>query len=148
VFRAQLPAAREALAAWGVDDWSGNADMLATELVADGAGHAGSSPGSSAKSPNTLDLPGRGLPTPTPGGRGMAIVTALATASCVRAKPGGKTAWFTRRPTAWAVLPAVTTGAGPAVTPPLHPPGQLDGQRRPSSGREWDAHPAKGPRRP
>ena len=35
----------------------------------------------------------------------MAIVTALATASGVRAETGGKTAWFTRRPTASAVCP-------------------------------------------
>jgi anti-sigma regulatory factor (Ser/Thr protein kinase) len=104
-------AVRRALAAWGVHDPSGDAELLASELVANAAGHA--------RGPISLALrrhaePGTlhgitcevtdtslGLPRPRQAGpddergRGMAIVAALASGSGVRAGPAGKTTWFT-----------------------------------------------------
>ena len=104
-------AVRTALAAWGMTDPSGDAELLASELVANAAEHA--------HGPIGLALtrhqePGRQTaitcevtdtsPQPPlarqPGpseerGRGLAIVTALATASGTRAEPAGKTTWFT-----------------------------------------------------
>jgi anti-sigma regulatory factor (Ser/Thr protein kinase) len=120
VLRAELPASpasarqarsavRRALAAWGIDDPSGDAELLASELVANAAEHA--------RGPISLALRRRARPDgrrgitcevtdTSPGmprqagpdddrGRGLAIVAALAADSGMRAGPGGKTAWFT-----------------------------------------------------
>jgi hypothetical protein len=149
VFRPELRAAREALAAWDVDDPSGNADLLASELVADAAEHAGSSPGITCEATDIpLDLPGPAGPTDSGRGRGLAVVTALATTRCARAEPGGKTAWFTRRPTASAVLPAVT-GAPESLSHPRNTPvANLMASAGPAQALSWMRTPAKGPRRP
>jgi len=122
VLRAELPASpasarqarsavRRALAAWGIGDPSGDAELLASELVANSAEHA--------RGPISLALRRRaqpdgrrgitcevtdtspGMPRPRQAGpddergRGLAIVAALAADRGVRAGPGGKTAWFT-----------------------------------------------------
>jgi len=122
VLCAQLPASltsprhprsavRQALAAWGMHDASGDAELLASELVANAAEHG--------RGPISLALRRHGepgtrhgitcevtdtapsLPRPRQArhgderGRGMAIVAALASDSGVRAGPSGKTAWFT-----------------------------------------------------
>jgi anti-sigma regulatory factor (Ser/Thr protein kinase) len=101
-------AVRRALAAWGLDDPDGDAELLASELVANAAEHAAG--------PVSLTLRagpgGRGITcevtdtSPTQPvqreagpdaerGRGLAIVAALADASGTRAGPAGKTTWFT-----------------------------------------------------
>ncbi len=121
-FRAELPgdltsarqarsAVRRALAAWGVDDPSGDAELLVSEVVANAAEHAGGriglalsryrEPGGQARITCEVTDTSPALPQPRQAGpdaergRGMAIVTALATASGVRAEPAGKTTWFT-----------------------------------------------------
>jgi anti-sigma regulatory factor (Ser/Thr protein kinase) len=122
-FRAELPgdltaarqaraAVRRALAAWGIDDPSGDAELLASEIVANAAEHADGGRIRIALS-RTLQPSGQAgitcevtdtspaLPRSRQAdpdaerGRGMAIVAALATASGVRAGPAGKTTWFT-----------------------------------------------------
>lgn len=122
ILRAELPAdlasarqarsaVRRALAAWEMDDPDGDVELLASELVANAAEHASGPIGFALRRHAQPD--GRrgitcevtdaspGLPRPAhaqPGderGRGLAIVTALATASGVRAEPVGKTTWFT-----------------------------------------------------
>jgi anti-sigma regulatory factor (Ser/Thr protein kinase)/predicted GIY-YIG superfamily endonuclease len=122
VIRAELPAdltsarqaraaIRQALTAWGLADPDGDAELLASELAANASEHG--------RGPITLAVrrhaePGRQpaltcevtdaspqVPRPReagPGeerGRGLAIVTALATSSGVRATQAGKTTWFT-----------------------------------------------------
>jgi anti-sigma regulatory factor (Ser/Thr protein kinase) len=122
IMRAELPASltsarrartavRQALAAWGMRDPSGDAELLASELVANAAEHA--------RGPISLAVRRQAEPgtrhgitcevtdtSPTqpqsrqagPGderGRGLAIVAALASDSGVRAGPSGKTTWFT-----------------------------------------------------
>jgi anti-sigma regulatory factor (Ser/Thr protein kinase) len=122
ILRAELPvgltsarqprsAVRRALTAWGMDDPDGDAELLASELVANAAEHA-SGPISLALRRHAQPDGQRGitcevtdaspnLPRPAQArpdderGRGLAIVTALATASGVRAGPAGKTTWFT-----------------------------------------------------
>jgi len=122
VFRADLPAGltsarqarsavRQALAAWGMDDPSGDAELLASELVANAAEHAGTPVGLALRR-HTGPAGERGitcevtdtspsLPQPRQAkpdderGRGLGIVTALATASGVRTESAGKTSWFT-----------------------------------------------------
>jgi anti-sigma regulatory factor (Ser/Thr protein kinase) len=122
VLRAQLPAdltsarqartaVRRALAAWGIDDPDGDAELLASELVANAAEHA-SGPirlalrrhahpdGQRGITCEVTDLspvlpvPGQALPNDERG-RGLAIVSALAATSGVRAGLAGKTTWFT-----------------------------------------------------
>jgi len=122
VLRAELPAdltsarharsaVRRALAAWGIDDPDGDAELLASELVANAAEHASGPIGLALRrhaqpdgqrgitcevadaSPG-LPVPGQARPDDERG-RGLAIVTALATDSGVRAEPAGKTTWFT-----------------------------------------------------
>jgi anti-sigma regulatory factor (Ser/Thr protein kinase) len=123
VIRAELPAGltsarqarsavRSALAAWGVNDPSGDAELLASELVSNAAGHAGGRPISLALRRHAQPDGRRGitcevtdtsphLPQPRQAGtedergRGLAIVAALASASGVRAEHDGKTTWFT-----------------------------------------------------
>jgi anti-sigma regulatory factor (Ser/Thr protein kinase) len=105
-------AVRDALTAWGIEDPDHDAELLASELVANAAEHA---PGTaiglalrlSAPRGQTHDLTCEVTDTSaTPPqireaqpdqerGRGMAIVTALAAASGVRSEPVGKTSWFT-----------------------------------------------------
>jgi hypothetical protein len=123
VIRAELPAElasarqaryaiREALAAWGMDRLSGDAELLASELVANAAEHGDGKPISfalhrhvSADGPRGItcevtatsqDLPrSRDLGPDAERGRGLAIVS-LASASGVRADGrAGKTTWFT-----------------------------------------------------
>jgi hypothetical protein len=81
-------------------------------------------------------------------GRGMAIVTARAIASGARAEPGGKTAWFTRRPTSSAVLPAVTGALGSLSHPRNTPLANLMVSAGPAQALSGMRAPAKGPRRP
>jgi anti-sigma regulatory factor (Ser/Thr protein kinase)/predicted GIY-YIG superfamily endonuclease len=123
VARADLPAdltaarqartaVRRALAAWGIDDPSGDAELLASELAANAAEHAGSGPIGLALRRHAQPDGQRGLtcevtdtspdlPRPRQArpdeerGRGLAIVTALADASGVRPGHAGKTTWFT-----------------------------------------------------
>jgi anti-sigma regulatory factor (Ser/Thr protein kinase)/predicted GIY-YIG superfamily endonuclease len=121
VFHAELPAelksarqareaVRSALAAWGMDELTGDAELLASELVANAAEHAdgktigfalrGDSGGACGVTCEVSDTSpahpylGDALPE-AERGRGLSIVAALATASGVRADPGGKTSWFT-----------------------------------------------------
>ena len=119
VLRARLPgdltaarqarsAVRAALAAWGMTDPAGDAELLASELVANAAEHARGpiglalhrqAAGGGLRCEVTDTSPGQPRPrdagTDAERGRGLAIVTALATASGVRAEPPGKTTWFT-----------------------------------------------------
>jgi anti-sigma regulatory factor (Ser/Thr protein kinase) len=122
VFRAELAtdpasarqaraAVRQALAFWGMDDPSGDAELLASELVANAAEHGdgqpislalrrhaepGEQPGITCEVTDTSPhLPqARQAGTEDERGRGLAIVTALATSSGVRAEATGKTTWF------------------------------------------------------
>lgn len=122
VLRSQLPAdltsarqarsaVRTALASWGMADPSGDAELLASELAANAAEHArgpiglaltrhrepGGQPGIACEVTDTsADQPRARQAGPgDERGRGLAIVTALATTSGVRAEPDGKTTWFT-----------------------------------------------------
>ena len=104
-------AVRQALAAWGMDDPSGAAELLASELVANAAEHTGTPiglalrhhPGPTGERGITCEvtdtspaMPRRTDPEPdAERGRGLAIVAALAHSSGVRTTPGGKTTWFT-----------------------------------------------------
>ncbi len=105
-------AIRQALAAWNMDRLSGDAELMASELVANAAEHGDGTP-------IGLALHRRGGPAAQPGitcevtdtapefstppaagpdaerGRGLAIVAALAHDSGVRASQAGKTSWFT-----------------------------------------------------
>ena len=104
-------AIRQALADWGLDHLSGDAELLASELVANAAEHGDGTPIS-------LALRRHGHPDGRPGitcevtdtspamprcsepgpdaerGRGLALVAALAQSSGVRASHTGKTTWF------------------------------------------------------
>jgi anti-sigma regulatory factor (Ser/Thr protein kinase) len=106
-------AVREALAAWGMDRLSGDAELMASELVANAAEHGDGKPISLAlrrhaepgEQPGiTCEVTDTSPAMPTtrrqPGpdserGRGLAIVNALARSSGVRASQAGKTSWFT-----------------------------------------------------
>ncbi|MHB1819155.1 MAG: ATP-binding protein [Streptosporangiaceae bacterium] len=120
VVRAELPAAlasarqaravvRQALAAWGIEDPDRDSELLASEVVANAAEHG--------RGPIRLSL--RRDPEDPAGitcevtdtspivprqreagaeeerGRGLAIISALAAESGVRATEAGKTTWFT-----------------------------------------------------
>jgi anti-sigma regulatory factor (Ser/Thr protein kinase) len=92
-------------------DLSADAQLLASELVANAVEHAGGKsigfalrrqadgagrPALTCEVSDTspaLPQPRRAVPD-AERGRGLAIVAALASASGVRASPGGKTAWF------------------------------------------------------
>ncbi|HXB48906.1 MAG TPA: ATP-binding protein [Streptosporangiaceae bacterium] len=123
VLRAELPAeprsarqarsaARQAMAAWGMADLSGDTELLASELVANAVEHAsGQSVGfvlrrlddAEGQAAVTCEVSDSspGLPKARDAGpdaergRGLAIVAALASASGVWSSPGGKTSWFT-----------------------------------------------------
>jgi anti-sigma regulatory factor (Ser/Thr protein kinase) len=105
-------AIRQALADWGMDRLSDDAELLASELVANAAEHgdgtpislalrrhAGSDgpPGITCEVTDTSPaIPRRTDPGPdAERGRGLAIVAALARSSGVRASQAGKTTWFT-----------------------------------------------------
>ena len=120
VVRAELPAGltsarqaravvRQALAAWGIEDPDRDGELLASEVVANAAEH-GRGPirlalrrdpdhrsGIRCEVTDTSPV----MPKPReagPGeerGRGLAIVSALASESGVRASEAGKTTWFT-----------------------------------------------------
>jgi anti-sigma regulatory factor (Ser/Thr protein kinase) len=105
-------AVRQALAGWGMGHLTGDAELLASELVANAAEHGDGTPiglalrrhaepggqpgitcGVTDGSPAT---PRRTEPGPdSERGRGLAIVDALAQSSGVRASQAGKTSWFT-----------------------------------------------------
>ena len=105
-------AIRQALTAWRMERLSGDAELLASELVANAAEHGDGAPISLALRRHT-EPGGRpgitcevtdtspAMPRRTdPGadaerGRGLAIVTALAQSSGVRPSQAGKTSWFT-----------------------------------------------------
>ena len=105
-------AIRQALTAWRMDHLSGDAELLASELVANAAEHGdgqpislalrrhpgpGGRPGITCEVTDTSPaMPRRTDPEPdAERGRGLAIVAALAHSSGVRTTPGGKTTWFT-----------------------------------------------------
>ena len=105
-------AVRQALAAWGMDDLSGDAELLASELVANAAEHGDGKPVSLAlrryadpdgRPAITCEVTGaapRRAPRLVPGpdaerGRGLAIVEALARSSGVRPSQACRTSWFT-----------------------------------------------------
>jgi anti-sigma regulatory factor (Ser/Thr protein kinase) len=105
-------AVRQALAAWRMDHLAHDAELLASELVANAAEHGGGTPISFAlhRHAEPGDQPGitcevtdtsPAMPRymePGPDaerGRGLAIVAALARSSGVRASQAGKTTWFT-----------------------------------------------------
>ena len=121
--RAELPAdltsarharsaVRQALANWGLDYLSGDAELLASELVANAAEHGdgtpislalrrhagpGGQPGITCEVTDTSPaMPHRADPVPgAERGRGLAIAEALARASGVRATRAGKPTRFT-----------------------------------------------------
>ena len=105
-------AIRQALAAWGMDHLSGDAELLASELVANAAEHGdgkpislalrrhadpGEQPGITCEiTDGSPAMPQRTEPGPdAERGRGLAIVNTLARSSGVRASEAGKTSWFT-----------------------------------------------------
>jgi len=105
-------AVRQALAGWGMGHLSGDAELLASELVANAAEHGNGQPISLAlrRHAEPAEQPGitceitDGSPAmprrvePGPDaerGRGLAIVDALAQSSGMRATQAGKTSWFT-----------------------------------------------------
>jgi anti-sigma regulatory factor (Ser/Thr protein kinase) len=105
-------AVRQALAGWGMDHLCGDAELLASELVANAAQHGdgtpislalrrhaepGERPGFTCEvTDGSPAMPRRTEPGPdTERGRGLAIVDALARSSGVRASQAGKTSWFT-----------------------------------------------------
>jgi anti-sigma regulatory factor (Ser/Thr protein kinase) len=105
-------AIRQALAAWGMDHLSDDAELLASELVANAAEHGdgapislalrrhtepGGRPGLTCEVTDTSPvMPQCRAPGPdAERGRGLAIVAALAHSSGVRTTGVGKTTWFT-----------------------------------------------------
>jgi anti-sigma regulatory factor (Ser/Thr protein kinase) len=111
-------AVRQTLAAWGMDDLTGDAELLASELVANAAEHGDGKPVSLAlrrhadpdgRPAITCEVTGaaprfapRLVPNPdAERGRGLAIIEALARSSGVRPSQACRTSWFTlalRRP--------------------------------------------------
>ena len=105
-------AVRQALAGWGMGHLSGDAELLASELVANAAEHGdgkpiglalrrhaepGGQPGITCEiTDGSPAMPRRTDPgADAERGRGLAIVTALAQSSGVRPSQAGKTSWFT-----------------------------------------------------
>ena len=103
---------RQALTSWGLDHLSGDAELLASELVANAAEHGdgtldrtraapprrtGEQPSITYEVTDTSPaMPRRTEPGPNAErGRGLALVNALAQSSGVRASQAGKTSWFT-----------------------------------------------------
>jgi anti-sigma regulatory factor (Ser/Thr protein kinase) len=105
-------AVRQTLARWGMDHLSGDAELLASELVANAAEHADGTPiglalrrhAEPSERPgitceitdSSPAIPRRTEPGPdSERGRGLAIVDALAQSSGIQASRAGKTSWFT-----------------------------------------------------
>ena len=105
-------AVRQALAGWGMNHLTGDAELMASELVANAAEHADGKPISLALrrhaepgeqpaitcevTDGSPAMPQRTEPGPdSERGRGLAIVNTLARSSGVRASQAGKTTWFT-----------------------------------------------------
>ncbi|MBO0819348.1 MAG: ATP-binding protein [Nocardiopsaceae bacterium] len=105
-------AVRQALADWRMEHLSGDAELLASELVANAAEHGDGNPISLALHRHaepggrpgiTCEVSDSSPDVPRPRqagpdeerGRGLAIVHALANSSGVRPEPAGKTSWFT-----------------------------------------------------
>jgi anti-sigma regulatory factor (Ser/Thr protein kinase) len=105
-------AIRQAVAAWGMDGLSGDAELLGSELVANAAEHGDGQPiglavrrhaepdGRPGITCEVTDTAPQFTPRLVPDpdaerGRGLAIVAALADSSGVRAGQAGKTSWFT-----------------------------------------------------
>jgi anti-sigma regulatory factor (Ser/Thr protein kinase) len=103
---------RQVLAAWDMDHLSDDAELLASELVANAAEHGDGEPIGLGLSRHaepdgrpgiTCEVTGtapQSVPRLVPGpdaerGRGLAIVAALAQSSGVRTSQAGKTSWFT-----------------------------------------------------
>jgi hypothetical protein len=144
VFRAELPAVREALAGWNVtirpatpicsppNSWRTAPDTPAARQ------------GSPAQPPTPAGPARPWQSNPDSGrGRGMAIVTARATASGVRAERGGKTAWFIRRPTASAVCPLPRRAPKRLSLRRYTPLASLMVSAGPARAVTGDAHPRK-----
>jgi anti-sigma regulatory factor (Ser/Thr protein kinase) len=105
-------AVRQALAAWGMEDLSGDAELLASELVANSAEH-GEGNSISLALRRHVDPDGRPsitcevtdtapwfAPRLAPGpdaerGRGLAIIETLARSCGVRPSQAGRVSWFT-----------------------------------------------------
>jgi len=105
-------AVRQALAAWGMDHLADDAQLLASELVANAAEHGdgkpisfalhrhaepGERPGITCEVTDTSPVMPRRIDRGADAdrGRGLAIIAALAPSSGVRASQAGKTSWFT-----------------------------------------------------
>jgi anti-sigma regulatory factor (Ser/Thr protein kinase) len=105
-------AIRQALAAWGMDRLSDDAELLGSELVANAAEHGDGKPiglalrrhaepdGRPGVTCEVTDSAHQCVPRLVPGpdaerGRGLAIVATLADSSGVRTSQAGKTSWFT-----------------------------------------------------
>jgi anti-sigma regulatory factor (Ser/Thr protein kinase) len=105
-------AIRQALAAWRMEHLSGDAELLASELVANAAEHGDGTPitlalrrhaGPGGRPTITCEVTDTSPAMPRPAepgpdaerGRGLTIVAALAQSSGVRASQAGKTTWFT-----------------------------------------------------
>ena len=127
-------ALRQALATWGMDDPSGDAELLASELVANAAEHTGSQQigfvlrrhtGRDGRRGVTCEVTDTSPILPRPRlasasderGRGLAIVTALAATSGVRAEASGKTTWFTLTLTGHAAATCPAARRQPGANP-------------------------------
>ncbi len=103
---------RDALTQHGLSELAPDAELLTSELVANAAEHAGGTQidllvrehtTTDGRTSITCEITDQSqyLPKPRPAGehaergRGLAIVTALATESGIRGGPKGKTCWFT-----------------------------------------------------
>jgi anti-sigma regulatory factor (Ser/Thr protein kinase) len=106
---------RRALARWGLESLAPDAELLASELVANAAEHASGHPiGLTIRQHRTKSglrgveceitdgsraLPQyRGVDRESERGRGLGIVAALATANGITLRPDDKTTWFTLTP--------------------------------------------------
>jgi hypothetical protein len=112
-------AVRQALAAWGMSHFSDDAELLASELVANAAEYGDGTPislalrrhaGPGGQPGFTCEVTDTSAAMPRPAdpapdaerGRGLAIVAAMAHSSGVRTTQDGKTTWFTLALTARA----------------------------------------------
>jgi anti-sigma regulatory factor (Ser/Thr protein kinase) len=148
VFHADLPAGltsarharsavRQTLAAWDMDHLSDDAELLASELVANAVEHGDGQPirialrchtGPGARPGITCEVIDTSLAMPrrievgadAERGRGLAIVAALAKSSGVCATQADKTTWFTL-PSPTALTPP--PGSSTASPKPAHNPG-------------------------
>jgi hypothetical protein len=93
--RQARPAIRQALAAWQMEHLSGNAELRASELVANAA-EPGGRPGITCEvTDSSPTMPRHREPgADAERGRSLAIVAALARSTGVRASHDSKTGWF------------------------------------------------------